>query len=587
MDRSDNAQPSPGARLAVSIGQCSERGRKPANQDFHGACVPEEPLLTLKGIAVALADGISSSDVSQVASQAAVAGFLDDYYCTSEAWSVQSSAEHVLQATNSWLHAQTQSSQFRYEKDRGYVCTFSAVVFKSATAHLFHAGDARIYRVRGVELERLTEDHRVWISESESFLSRALGVASRLDIDYRALELEEGSTFLMATDGVYEHVSAAVIVDALTEHAGQLDRAAERIVRAAYESGSPDNLTVQIVRVDQLPLPSRHDIVPELSGLPLAPELRPGVRLDGFLITRELHASHRSHVYLARDEASGTPVVIKTPASDVRDDEAHLERFIAEEWVARRIDSPHVLKAWPQIRRRSCVYLVAEYVEGQTLRQWMLDHPEPGVEAVRGIVEQIARGLLAFHRRDMLHQDLRPENVMIDRAGTAKIIDFGSVWVAGLAEIDAGVEQPHILGTQQYAAPEYFLGEPGTSSSDLFSLAVIGYEMLTGRLPYGAEVSRARTKDAQRRLAYVSSLDQSREIPAWFDYALEKAVHPNPDRRYGELSEFLYDLRRPSPEFQRRARRPLLERNPVAFWKGVSAILAVLVALLLRALLSR
>jgi len=574
------------AQLKVSVGQYSDKGRKPANQDFHGIRIPDEPLLTLKGIAIALADGISSSDVSQVASQAAVAGFLEDYYCTSEAWSVKTAAERVIGATNSWLHAQTQGSQFRYEKDRGYVCTFSALVLKSTTAHLFHAGDARIYRLRAGELERLTEDHRIWISESESFLGRALGVGPRLDIDYRALELEQGSVFLLMTDGVYEHVGEALISEAVGELGSDLDRAAERIGKAAYDSGSSDNLTVQIVRVDELPLQSSSDIIQDLSGLPFIPELRPKTRLDGYLITRELHASHRSHVYLALDEESGESVVIKTPASDVRADEAHLERFIAEEWVARRIDSPHVLKACAQARKRSYVYLVTEYVEGQTLRQWILDHPRPSVEVVRGIVEQIARGLLAFRRRDMLHQELRPDNIMIEPTGTVKIIDFGSVRVAGLAEIETVLAQPHVLGTEQYTAPEYFLGEPGTTSSDLFSLAVIAYEMLTGRLPYGAQVARVRTKEAQRRLAYTSALDPTSEIPAWFDYALEKALHPSPEKRYPELSEFMYDLRHPSAEFLSRAQRPLLERNPVAFWKGVSAILVLVILLLLRALLA-
>jgi serine/threonine protein kinase len=207
------------------------------------------------------------------------------------------------------------------------------------------------------------------------------------------------------------------------------------------------------------------------------------------------------------------------------------------------------------------------------------------VEVVRGIIEQVARGLLAFHRLEMLHQDLRPENIMIDATGTVKIIDFGSVRVAGIAEIERAIEQPSILGTEQYAAPEYFLGEPGTPRSDLFSLGVVAYEMLAGRLPYGAQVSRARTKDAQRRLAYTSVLDPTREIPAWVDYALEKALHHNPDKRYGELSELIVDLRHPSPEFQSLARRPLIERNPAAFWKGVSAILAFIVLLLLRKLL--
>src|SRR5690349_14319374 len=99
-------------KLAVSIGQHSSPGRKPANQDFHGAIIPEEPALGVKGIAVALADGISSSSVSALASSAAVKSFLTDYYCTSEAWSVKTSVQRVITAINSWLHAETRRSQY-------------------------------------------------------------------------------------------------------------------------------------------------------------------------------------------------------------------------------------------------------------------------------------------------------------------------------------------------------------------------------------------------------------------------------------------------------------------------------------------
>ena len=98
------------AQLKVSVGQYSDRGRKPANQDFHGVRIPEEPLLTLKGIAIALADGISSSEVSQVASQAAVAGFLEDYYCTSEAWSVKTAAETIPAPATALVFASSNSN---------------------------------------------------------------------------------------------------------------------------------------------------------------------------------------------------------------------------------------------------------------------------------------------------------------------------------------------------------------------------------------------------------------------------------------------------------------------------------------------
>src|SRR5436305_12150471 len=135
--------------LQISIGQCSDKGRKEINQDFHGVLIPGEPLLNTKGIAVVLADGISSSNVSQEASESAVKSFLTDYYCTSESWSVKTSAQPVIAATNSWLHAQTRKSDYRYEKDKGYVCTLTATVIKGTTAHVIHVGDSRIYRLPG------------------------------------------------------------------------------------------------------------------------------------------------------------------------------------------------------------------------------------------------------------------------------------------------------------------------------------------------------------------------------------------------------------------------------------------------------
>lgn len=170
---------------------------------------------------------------------------------------------------------------------------------------------------------------------------------------------------------------------------------------------------------------------------------------------------------------------------------------------------------------------------------------------------------------------------MIDGDGTVKIIDFGSAHVAGIEEMHGPAQPPALLGTVQYAAPEYFLGEPGTRQSDVFSLGVIAYQMLSGRLPYGAGVPRARTREAQRRLTYTSVLDEAREIPAWVDEALKKAVHPDPAKRYAELSELVYDLRHPNETFLGRSRPPLLERDPAAFWKALCFLLALVVVILL------
>lgn len=568
-------------KLSLSIGQYSDKGRKAINQDFHGVYLPQEPQLSSKGIAIALADGISSSDVSQIASEAAVAGFLADYFCTSEAWSVKKSAQRVLMATNSWLYSQTRQSQYRFDKDKGYVCTFSAMVFKSTTAHIFHVGDTRIYRVVGGALEQLTNDHRFWVSREKSYLSRALGIDSHLEIDYQALQVEVGDVFLLATDGVYEYLPAQFVTDTLEAHGEDLNAAARHLASEAFARGSTDNLTAQIVRVESLPQQDAGEMHQQLTTLPLPPLLEARMTFDGYTITREVHASSRSHVYLAVDTESQSPVIIKTPSLDLQHDKAYLERLLTEEWIARRINSPHVLKPSAQTRRRGYLYTVSEYIEGQTLAQWMIDHPRPDLETVRGIVEQIAKGLRAFHKLEMLHQDLRPANIMIDATGTVKIIDFGSTRVAGLTEMAAPRNAEDILGTAQYTAPEYFIGEPATPRSDLFSLGVIAYQMLTGRLPYGTRVAKARTRSAQLKLGYDSALHDHREIPPWVDEVLRKAVHPDPYKRYPELSEFVYELRHPSEDFLSKARPPLMERNPVLFWKVVSFILTVIIVVLL------
>lgn len=569
------------SQLQVSVGQYSDKGRKEINQDFYGASVPKEPALTSKGIAIALADGISSSYVSQVASEAAVSGFLEDYFCTSETWSVKKSAECVLKAINSWLFSQTQQSQHRYDKDKGYVCTLSAVIIKSTTAHVFHVGDSRVYRLRGNSLDQLTEDHRHWVSSQESYLGRALGVNQDIKIDYQSLSVEEGDVFILATDGVYEYTEGDFIIKAISDSKNDLEKAAKQIADEAYEQGSTDNLTIQLMKVDVIPVQDADEIYQQLTELPFPEILDARTNFDGYQIIREVHATSRSHVYLALDLETDTQVIIKTPSIDLRDNPAYLEQFLMEEWIARRINSAHVLKPCSQTRKRNFFYIVTEYIEGQTLTQWMIDHPKPDVETVRGIIEQISRGLLAFHRMEMLHQDLRPENVMIDNSGTVKIIDFGSTRVAGIMEITSKIERNPILGTAQYTAPEYFLGESGTTRSDLFSLGVIAYQMLSGRLPYGAQVAKSRTKAAQRKLTYRSVLEDDREIPVWVDEAIKKSVHPNPYSRYEELSEFLYDLRHPNKAFLNKARPPLMERNPALFWKSVSFILTIIIIILL------
>lgn len=565
------------SQLALSIGQFTTKGRKEINQDFHDIRIPSEPLLSTKGVAIAIADGISSSKVSQEASKVSVSSFLEDYFSTSEAWTVKKSAQRVIQATNSWIYAQNRQNLYHLDKDRGYVCTFSAMVIKSTTAYIFHIGDVRIYRLRDGVLEQLTEDHRTWVTKEKSYLARALGIDVNVRVDYDTQDVKEGDIFLFMTDGVYEFTDFDWMINRLLSDEATFDEKAKDIVQKAYEEGSDDNLTMQIVRVDALPEQSLEEIQHNLPQKKLPPLLEARMEFDGYTIVRELSNSSRSHVYLARDHDTGTSAVIKIPSTEHKEDKAYLERFLLEEWIARCINNQHVLKAYPQDRERNYLYTVMEYVEGQTLEQWMVDNPHPSLEEVRNITDQVARGLLAFHRQEMIHQDLRPANIMIDKTGSVKIIDLGAVRVGGITEINTFMDQGEILGTMTYSAPEYFLGDTGTYRSDLFSLGVIVYQMLSGALPYKLDVAKATSKSAQKKLKYHSLYREDSDIPLWIDETLRKAVHPDPFKRYSELSEFTYDLRHPNPKYLKKVRPPLRERNPAAFWQIIALIEAVII----------
>lgn len=580
--------------LRVSLGQHSQAGAgHRVNADFHGAVLPTGALLQSKGIVVALADGIGSSAVGHEASAAAVRSFLDDYYLTADSWSVRRSAQRVLQATNSWLHAQTMRSDARFDKDRGHVCTFSALVLKGREAHLLHVGDGRIHRLHARTLEPLTEDHRVQLSSVESYLGRALGVNPRVEIDYRRWPVEVGDVYLLSTDGAHAGLSAAAVHQALAQHGDDLDAAARMLVAAASAasaSASTDDATLQILRVDALPELDAAGLQAGLSAapaLPFAPPLGPRMRLDHYTIVRELHTSARSQVHLAIDETSGRQVALKTPSAELQQDRAQLDRFLLEEWVARRIDSAHVLKPCPAAPPRRHLYVAMEYVQGHTLRQWMTDHPRPPLASVRAIVAQVGKGLQAFHRKEMLHQDLRPENVMIDAVGTVKIIDFGATHVAGLAEAARQPGAQALVGTLQFSAPEYFIGGAGSARSELFSLAVLTYHLLTGALPYGLQVTRLRHAADLRRLRYTPLRHLRPDLPAWLDAVLHKALQPLPARRHEAVSEFLHDLHAPGPQFHQQRLPPLIERHPVRFWQATSVLLALLVLVLAWALLMR
>lgn len=547
--------------LRIKFAQRSEAGRKPENQDTVGARIPEGNALTSKGIAIAIADGVSSSTAAREASQTAITGFLTDYYATPDTWRTQQSAMRVIQALNSSLFGRSQNSIY----GEGYLTTFSALILKGSAAFTFHVGDTRIYRLRGDEFECLTRDHTQRIDRQTNYLSRAVGADPYLEVDFYTTELEVGDIFILSCDGIHEFIPTSEFKSLVKENRNDLDSLVNNVIETALANNSDDNISVQAVAVEQLGSATQNDAMQILSRLPFPPLLSPGKTIDGLCVKKILHESSRSQVYLVEDE-KGTPLVMKTPSVNFQDDPAYIERFVMESWIGSRIHGSGVARVIPAPESRSCLYYLTEYIGGPTLTQLLKERGNLAIVDAVELMEQLIRGIRVFHRKDTLHQDLKPDNIVISSRGPM-IVDFGSCWVAGVEEVIAPFTREIALGTADYSAPEYRYGGKVGPASDQFSLAVLLYEMLTGKLPYGEKYAKATDLRSFQKLKYISAMQHNPLVPYWLDKSLQKALSIYPNSRYEVLSEWLQDLKRPNPEWLTQRQQPLIERHPEKMWK--------------------
>ncbi|GLQ31568.1 bifunctional protein-serine/threonine kinase/phosphatase [Litoribrevibacter albus] len=564
------------ADAKFTVGQKSEAGVKPDNEDAIGIRIPDGSLLSNKGAVAIIADGVSAAEAGKEASETCVRNFLYDYYSTPDTWGVKKSTTKVLTALNRWLYGQ---GRHYIDAGKGYVSTMSCIIFKSQTATIFHVGDSRIYRLRGEEFEQLTRDHTTYISDQQSYLARAMGLDVNLDVDCRTLDIEAGDIFFLSTDGIHDFVKDRdirnVLKNAINPDQSDLETLCQQLIELALSNNSNDNLSCQIVRVDSLPKQDVNDVTQKLTELPFPPYLDVGMTLDGYKIEKEIHASNRSQLYRVRDTETDKILTMKTPSVNYDDDPAYIERFIMESWIGSRINNPHVVKVVESSRRKSCLYYLTEFVEGITLERWINEHPKPHIEEALYIFEQIVKGVRAFHRKETLHQDLKPGNIMLDRNGEAKIIDFGSCHARGIAEIASPIEQDGILGTAGYSSPETVLEFKSNIRSEVFSLGVILYEMLTGQEPYHGKLNTCRSKSAYMKLKYTPTYEHNPLVPFWIDGAIQKALSFDPQNRHQDVSELLYEVQHPNPKYKRQNTTALVENNPVVFWQLLSLALFI------------
>lgn len=264
-----------------------------------------------------------------------------------------------------------------------------------------------------------------------------------------------------------------------------------------------------------------------------------GTQLSGrYRLESKLGSGGMSTVYLAVDETLGRQVAIKIMHREISQEADQLERFRREARAAASLSHPNLVAVIDAGEDDGHPYIVFEYVPGETLKKRIDADGRLGLDEATAYAIEIGRGLASAHAARLIHRDVKPQNVLIDAEGRAKITDFG---IARSLEVHGLTATGRVLGTTDYVSPEQAMGKPVDARTDVYSLGILLYEMLTGDVPFHAEtqvgVAMKHVNDA------VPDVQKKRpETSAALAAALERSVAKQPDDRYANMNFFLADL---------------------------------------------
>jgi len=240
-------------QLQLRLGHATAAVPGKDNEDFHGIVTPREELQALdRGIAVAIADGVSGRGGGRLASETAVKSLLRDYYAAPDTWNITQALDKLLRSINDWLL----SENARHPEYDGMVTTLTMIVFKGNYYHLAHVGDTRVYRRRGEVFKQLTIDHTWQRGDMRHVLKRAVGLDSHLVVDYTDGELFPGDVFLMASDGIWEVLGERVVYEVMHKGGSTqaiADELVERSIKNQVQYMGRNDATAVVIAVDEVP----------------------------------------------------------------------------------------------------------------------------------------------------------------------------------------------------------------------------------------------------------------------------------------------------------------------------------------------
>lgn len=561
--------------LKVSFGQSYLAPSQQGTRSSMAVVSPKDSQLAIKGVAAVIADSTWRNRMAKQAGETCVRGFMADYYSTPDNWDIKTSAQRVLTALNSWLF-----SQNRHVDNGSYISSMSALLLGGRQAHLLHIGDTLVYRLRGADCQLLNQEHTTFLG-GYRYPSRAMGMHPSLDLDYLNITIKQGDLFLFTTQAVKGTLMPSDFVQLMSQPSQDLNLTCDEVLKKAIDKASRRgyssyNFCFQLLRIDQVPQKTAEGLGEAYTRLPVPDELQVGEKLDGYEVVKVISLSVSSYIYKVYDVATDRYLVLKAPAPQIAGRKELIAHFIMQQWVVERVSSPYIAKVINLSRPRTQLYYLMEYIEGRTLAEWLKANPEADIKVKLDLIEQLTKAVRALHRREVLHQNLNLNNVLVDKSGIVKLIDFAACGVAKRTDLPPLSTLARRVGLTAYSAPEYRLGHEPNERADQFSLAALAFELLTGQLPYAGQLEKLNSKVDFSNLAYQPAFQMNPNLPVWMDFPLHKALQLNPELRYRRLSEFIYDLKKPSIN---QLVQPLVENRSLNFWKGLAGFLLLLLLL--------
>jgi len=388
---------------------------------------------------------------------------------------------------------------FQASREKGRMATTMLTsIFRDDKINIAHVGDSRGYLIRAGKIRRLTSDHsytslqvklglllerNAMTSPHRSTLTRALGFDPICRYDLATEALQAGDFVLQCSDGLYGFVLDEEILDIINKnHPGQ---ACKNLIALAEKRQASDNVSLQLIQVWDVNNP-QGTTTPAQMPKTAGSDLGVGTLLDErFEITDVIAKSGMGSLFKANDRQTGKAVALKIPHLQIESDPAGFDRFRREEEIGLKLNHPYILKMFP-VEQKSRPYIVMEYLEGQTLNDLLSRvRPLPEPDAAR-IASRICEALEYMHNNQVVHRDLKPQNIMLCNDGSIRIMDFGIAKSLASRRLTFVGFTP-TMGTPDYMAPEQVKGSRGDYRTDIYSLGAILYEMATGEVPFGGD----------------------------------------------------------------------------------------------------